>query len=52
MNYLLASLGLKCQDYDNAKKYAGSIITSRTAPFSIKEKAKGIIGTDKKRWTE
>ena len=48
VNYLLASLGLKCQDYDNAKKYAGSIITSRTAPVSIKEKARVLLEQIKK----
>ena len=46
--YLLASLAYKCKDYDNAKKYAGSIITSRTAPFSIKEKARVLLEQIKK----
>ena len=48
VNYLLASLGIKCRDYDNAKRFAGAIVTSRTAPASIKEKARVLLEQIKK----
>lgn len=48
LNYLLASLGLKCREYDDAKRFAGAIITSRTAPVSIKEKARVLLEQIKK----
>ena len=31
INYLLASLGIKCKDYGTAKQFASSIVTSRSA---------------------
>lgn len=48
VNYLLASLARKCQDYDAAKKFVGQVITSRGAPVSLKEKARVLLEQIKK----
>ena len=44
INYLLASLGIKCKDYGTAKQFASSIVTSRSAQAGLKEKARGLLG--------
>lgn len=40
MNYMLADLARRCQDYDNAEKFAFAVIGSRSASAKIKEKAR------------
>ena len=44
INYLLASLGIKCKDYGTAKQFASSIVTCRSAQAGLKEKARGLLG--------
>lgn len=43
ITYLLASLGLKCGEKDEAKQFAGKIIVSRSATSKLKEKARLIM---------
>lgn len=42
VNYLLAELGRKCKDYDNAARFAGYILESRAASSKVKEKARTV----------
>ncbi|MGN0316473.1 MAG: DUF2225 domain-containing protein [Lachnospira sp.] len=48
INYLLASLGFKCGELEESRKFAGTIITSRSASSKLKEKARDIIEQIKK----
>lgn len=41
--YLLASLGFHCGELDEARKFAGNVITSRTASSKLKDKARDIM---------
>ena len=43
INYLMASLAVRCKNYDEAKQFATAIIGSRTAPSSLKEKTRELI---------
>jgi len=40
INYMLSDLARRCQDYDNAEKFAFAVIGSRSASAKIKEKAR------------
>ena len=40
VNYMLSDLARRCQDYDNAEKFAFAVIGSRSASAKIKEKAR------------
>lgn len=40
INYMMADLGRRCQDYENAERFAFSVIGSKTASAKIKEKAR------------
>jgi uncharacterized protein (DUF2225 family) len=40
VDYLMAVLALRCDDYDASQKYAFMIISSRTASAKVKEKAR------------
>lgn len=47
LNFMLAVLGRKCQDYDNAEKFAYAVISNRSATAKIKEKARVELETIK-----
>jgi len=40
INYMLSDLARRCQDYENAEKFAYAVISSRSASAKIKEKAR------------
>lgn len=48
VNYMLADLARRCQDYDNAEKFAFAVIGSRSASAKIKEKARTELDIIKK----
>lgn len=55
VNYMMADLGRRCQDYDNAERFAYDVIASRTASAKIKEKAReemAMIKKDKESFTK
>jgi len=40
INYMLSDLARRCQDYENAERFAYAVISSRSASAKIKEKAR------------
>lgn len=43
INYLLTSLAVECNEYSEAKQFAGKIITSRSANAKLKEKTRTLM---------
>lgn len=43
LNLLMATLAKKCEEYDDAKKFAFMVVSSRSAPQKTKDKARQII---------
>jgi len=48
VNYMLSDLARRCQDYENAEKFAFAVLGSRAASAKIKEKARAELEIIKK----
>jgi len=48
VNYMLSDLARRCQDYENAERFAFAVIGSRSASAKIKEKARAELEIIKK----
>ncbi|SEW01671.1 DUF2225 domain-containing protein [[Clostridium] fimetarium] len=48
VNYMLSDLARRCQDYENAEKFAFAVLSSRSASAKIKEKTRAELEIIKK----
>ena len=48
LNYMMSDLARRCQDYENAEKYAYAIVSSRTVQVKLKERARDQVALIRK----